>query len=307
LSPAFGGSVKFPVYMNDIIFAASHTVSTFRVPHDMGPRVLKAAANTPFMEAEAIDCQSQKTVTVNGTSLPGDPNTFKTNLDGLGVRFFASRGWNGALSQAPFSEILEPTPRTEGQFTLRAELVVTGPLSAGALTTLPSMTITFSGRCYPTVSRTQYIKPGDVLRLDSCEVTTQSVQVPLPPVTQRDLPAINATGGDASFSIGLRCPGTVSNLKITLTDASDTANRSTTLGLAPGSSATGVGLQILHGDTLVAYGPDSSRAGNQNQWRAGRANQVVQNIPLQVRYIRTGDTLGAGTVIGKATFTMSYQ
>jgi hypothetical protein len=56
---------------------------------------------------------------------------------------------------------------------------------------------------------------------------------------------------------------------VTLTDATNPSNTSTTLNLSPDSTATGVGLQILKGSTPIAYGADSPAANNLNQWSAG--------------------------------------
>lgn len=308
LGHACAGSVKFPLDGN--VLGQISLIESATLPQDRGPGGLVKSYSIERIGTEGISCRSQKTVVVNGVPVPGDPKTFKTNLDGFGIRFFTSEGWQGlsSMRQAPFSETLDPTPAAIEEFFLRADLVLTGPHSTGTLTLLPSMTITFSGPCYPTVSRTVSIRPGDVFKPYSCEVTTPVVQVPLPAVTQADLPAVNATAGETAFTLGLRCPsGDGTLVHLTLTDASDIANRSTTLGLAPGSSASGVGLQILDRDTVAAYGPDSARAGTPNQWEVGRVGEGIWDLPLKVRYIRTQDKLGGGSVIGKATFTLSYQ
>ncbi|WP_199103800.1 hypothetical protein [Aquitalea sp. ASV11] len=68
-------------------------------------------------------------------------------------------------------------------------------------------------------------------------------------------------------------------------------------------------MQILNEGTPIGYGPDSSAAGNTNQWQVANIAQGVSNysIPLGVRYIQTGNTVTPATVNGRATFTMSYQ
>lgn len=59
--------------------------------------------------------------------------------------------------------------------------------------------------------------------------------------------------------------------------------------------------------SAVSFGPDSSVAGNTNQWLVGNAISGQMNIPLTVKYVQTAQTIKAGTVNGVATFTMSYQ
>jgi type 1 fimbria pilin len=309
MSHAFGGSVKFPLGGNSLYHLSFQDFILSR--QHQKPGLIEKSTSVERIEAKGINCTSTKTVTVNGTPVAGDSTTFKTNLEGIGVRFFTTKGWHGSDTSpaAPYSETLPAAPGLAGQFLLHAELVLTGPHGAGILTTLPSMNVKFSGTCYPPVSRTVSITPGIVFKNYSCDVTTPSIQVALPAVTRASLPAVNATAGETPFKLGFRCPqGTGSYVHVTLTDASNMANRSTTLGLAPGSSASGVGLQVLRDDTPVAYGPDSAMVHTENQWSVGfaKGGQSME-IPLRVRYIRTEETLGPGSVVGKATFTMSYQ
>ncbi|MFM0118666.1 fimbrial protein [Paraburkholderia sp. RL18-101-BIB-B] len=109
------------------------------------------------------------------------------------------------------------------------------------------------------------------------------------------------------FNIALNNCDQGTAVSVTLTDASNISNRSTTLSLAPDSTAAGVGLQLLNGSTTIAYGTDSASAGNQNQWFAGTASGSSMTIPLTVQYVRTDDALTPGTVRGLATFTMAYE
>ncbi|MEA3086947.1 MAG: hypothetical protein QOC89_4644, partial [Paraburkholderia sp.] len=151
------------------------------------------------------------------------------------------------------------------------------------------------------------IMPGTVIIGSTCGVTTPAVSVDLPPISADGFATIGSTKGSAALKLGVNCSQAAINVNVTLTDASDVSNRSTTLGLAPGSSAAGVGLQILNGTSPVAYGPDSAVAGNPNQWFAGKSTVGAMDIPLTVRYVRTPGALMVGTVKGTATFTMSYQ
>jgi type 1 fimbria pilin len=92
-----------------------------------------------------------------------------------------------------------------------------------------------------------------------------------------------------------------------LTDLTNPANESDTLSLARGSTASGVGIQVLSGTTVIKYGPDSAAAGNTNQWQAGSTGNGTFNIPLTARYVQTGPKVTAGSANGLVTFTMNYQ
>jgi type 1 fimbria pilin len=114
------------------------------------------------------------------------------------------------------------------------------------------------------------------------------------------------TAGATRFSVPLDCGDALTDVYVTLTDATDNANTTSLLTLSNAATATNVKLEILRSDqTPVSYGPDSALAGNLNQWRVGTASSTT-GIPLIVRYHSTG-IAGPGSVGAIATFTMSYQ
>ena len=142
----------------------------------------------------------------------------------------------------------------------------------------------------------------------TCTVTTTSPKVTLDPIKPSALTGIGSTAGGAALPLRLNCSGSGSQIFITLTDNTDPTNTSNQLSLKPGSTASGVKLQVLNpAGTPVAFGPDSSAKGNKNQWKVGATSAGTINIPLTARYIQSGSPVKPGTVNGVATFTMSYQ
>ncbi|MFM0637872.1 fimbrial protein [Paraburkholderia metrosideri] len=273
--------------------------------------VLQSVKNSQNMTYTAT-CPVTKTMTVNGTPVPGMTDTYQTNVPGIGVHFYATSGWGNManpLISVPATEILSPGTSGSGYptFYTRADLVVTGAIGNGTLTNLPTMSLSYSGDCiadpnYET-PHTLAITAGTTITGRTCSVTTPSVDVALPTAFPSNLNT--GSTGMTPFNLGVNCTKGV-NVNITLTDASNVSNRSTTLSLAPGSTAGGVGLQILNGSTPIAYGPDSAVAGNLNQWAAGTSAGGAMTIPLKAQYVKTG-AVTPGTVKGLATFTMSYQ
>ncbi|KVF19287.1 adhesin [Burkholderia cepacia] len=130
--------------------------------------------------------------------------------------------------------------------------------------------------------------------------------------SSKDFSGVGSTTPERDFSIQLNCTGgdlgTSTNAYVTLTDNSNSGNRSNRLSLTPNSEASGVAVQILRNGSPLNFGPDSSAPSNPNQWKAGNIpqGQGVFTIPLTARYIQTG-TLKGGTANAVATFTMSYQ
>jgi type 1 fimbria pilin len=140
--------------------------------------------------------------------------------------------------------------------------------------------------------------------VQSCNVLTPSVPVPLQPISASKLSAIGTTAGDKDFNIALSCKAG-SNVYVTLTDLTDTGNLTNQLTLTQDSSAKGVKLRILRNGNPVNYGPDSAATTTPNQWYVG-PSATTTSIPLSAQYIATGQ-VSPGTVKGVATFTMSYQ
>lgn len=153
-------------------------------------------------------------------------------------------------------------------------------------------------------------------RVPTCSVAPSStaISVPLGGVSMREFNGVGSSSrSQRNFNIELNCsggdPNTSTNAYVTLTDASNPANTSQVLSLTPNSQASGVGVEILNGTTVLGYGPDSAAPGNTNQWRAGNiaVGTTTFTIPLSARYVQTSATVTPGTANAQAMFTMSYQ
>jgi type 1 fimbria pilin len=243
------------------------------------------------------------------TSVPGIGYT--TSLSGGG--FAGNVVMDSALNPASLPG--GPTaPKFTSQLFVTINLVVTGPVKAGPIAVNPSGsygTPNVLGVFYVgngAVSLFRVVTPANqsTVSMSGCSVNTTALAVTLPQAHTSALMNVGATTGAQQFNLSLTCPAGI-NVNVTFTDASKPSNTTNTLGLAPGSTAGGVGLQILNGTTPIAYGPDSAAVGNLNQWSAGVSTDGVFNIPLTAQYVRTSAALNPGTVKGMATFTMSYQ
>ncbi|WP_375336524.1 fimbrial protein [Caballeronia sp. EK] len=127
----------------------------------------------------------------------------------------------------------------------------------------------------------------------TCRVINTNVAVDLPQVnTVAFSSGTGAVAGARAFSLLLTCStgATVSiTVSITVTDSVDPANHGSTLQLASGSTAQGVGVQLLNSSGApIAFGPDSATPGNTNQWTVGASPNGTLQIPMTARYVRTG-------------------
>ncbi|MDR5749518.1 MULTISPECIES: fimbrial protein [unclassified Caballeronia] len=143
----------------------------------------------------------------------------------------------------------------------------------------------------------------------SCSVTQTAVAVTLPAVSARSLATVGAVSGSAPFGLGLNCESGAKP-QISMTDATTSTNQSTDLTLAPGSSAVGVGVQVVYGNAPVVFAPTPSYStggtSTSNMVKLGARSGVV-SVPFYARYVRNGPTLTTGTVKALAVFTMAYQ
>ena len=141
----------------------------------------------------------------------------------------------------------------------------------------------------------------------TCAVTTPSVSVDLGKIPRTSFTGIGSTAGEKGFQIGLDCRGVVANVGLTFIDARDPGNTTTTLPLTQGSTASGIGIQILNSGSPVRYGADSSVAGNPGQIMLGTVNNTTRNLDFSGRYVQTAPAVTPGNANGQAMFTMSYQ
>ncbi|WP_144030277.1 fimbrial protein [Burkholderia sp. AU6039] len=240
-------------------------------------------------------------------------NTYPTTVAGVGVRirFASSASWWPSSFNASVQWIkIDAEP-------LVVEFVKTGPItSQGRLqgeiggTWIQDGAFQFiSYRINGSISITP--------KVPTCSVATKKIDVQLSPsgngFTTRDFNGVGSTTPERDFSIKLDCAGgddgTSTNAHVTLTDNSNPGNRSNELSLSPDSDAAGFAVQVLKNGTVLSFGPDSSAAGNPNQWKAGTIPQGMGSftIPLTARYIQTAAKVKGGIANAVATFTMSYQ
>lgn len=261
-----------------------------------------------------ITCPAQGTSSVSiqwsGTGPYLGNHIYATSIPGVGVRLF----WEKTGTIVPFATTGPATFKSASSWTggVAMAVVKTGPITRGG-----SLTGEVAKLTYPTLEGFQIgsiringsieINPGR----PTCAVTTQSVSVRLGNVSKNQFTGIGSTSQGEPFNIGLNCAGGITGIttaiSVTLTDPTNPGNRSNTLSLSPASTASGVGIQILQGATILSYGPDSNAPGTQNQWSAGSTGNGLFEVPLIGRYVQTAPTIRPGSAHGRATFTLSYQ
>lgn len=146
--------------------------------------------------------------------------------------------------------------------------------------------------------------------IPSCSVTTTAVAVSMPYENTSVFQAVGMTAGNASFNLSLTCDANA-NPSISFMDSATPTNQTNTLTLAPGSTATGVGVQILYQAAPVTFSPGTysyttSNTPSINSVALGTLSGT-QSVPLQARYVQTDSSVTPGLIRAVATFTMNYN
>jgi type 1 fimbria pilin len=266
-------------------------------------------ANLPAIPATGTyaSCTSPgswvKSVT-GGTLVSSDPNTYASDIDGIGVRFFdgigTGRGYFGPGASGTYPGTWNYNNTYYGVDIVRIASTGQGNTSGTVPSTMYA-TFTLDGLLVATIN----FLPFQVA-VQTCTVTTPSINVEMPRTHVDNFPTVNSTYGDTTFNMGLSCnPGI--KVAVTITDVTDPSNTSTTLSLGHGSTASGIGYQIVNNGVPIAFGPDSAAVNTQNQFViVPMSVSGSYTIPLSGRFIRTG-TIVPGSANAYATFTMSYQ
>ena len=135
----------------------------------------------------------------------------------------------------------------------------------------------------------------------TCTVTSTNVQVPLGNVEKRSFSGKGSTSPVKNFFIPLNCAvGARISFKMEATpDSSGAPGVIALSSAAPGSAATGVGVQVLYSGRPVTFGAITA---------AGTASSAGGfSVPFVARYYQTQPNITPGQANAQATFTMTYN
>lgn len=137
-------------------------------------------------------------------------------------------------------------------------------------------------------------KLGVQFKSQTCAVTPQTVA--LDPVDARVLDQ-QQSAGEKSFTVTVNCGASGRPLVLQMSDIHDVASTGDVLTPAPGSTARGAALQILHNGAAVRM---------QHAWHYGTTNGGVNSVPFSARYLRTPAALQGGTLRSEVSLLADY-
>ncbi|MEH3481082.1 MULTISPECIES: fimbrial protein [Enterobacter] len=135
----------------------------------------------------------------------------------------------------------------------------------------------------------------------ACSVTNAAVKVPLGNILSTAFTGAGSTAAEKSFTIDLDCNAST-RVNLTLEGAQDASGAAGVLALtqdATGTTASGVGVQVLYNSTPVTFGSLFNVTTT--------ATAGTYSIPLKARYYQTAGKVTGGQANSLATFTLTYQ
>ncbi|NBJ36945.1 fimbrial protein [Serratia fonticola] len=287
-----------------------------------------AVMTSPNFLTGGVDCKLSYGLTlptlqgsiITGMSYNEDGLTypiFSTNIPSIGIIMGIKA--TSATTYTPITRPVtlfypNPSPSQGMGITVQAKLIVVGRLTSGVypIARQNLVNVYGNGPGGATPDSNLVLNASTVtIKASTCQMVSASTQnVPLQPVSKNQFSGVNTSAGaDANFSLTTLC-GSGVKLYATMTDGSDPGNTGNILKPAEGTTASGIGVQILRNDQPISFGPDSAASGNTNQWYIGTAGiggSESFTIPLKARYVQTAQTMVAGSVKARATVTFSYQ
>jgi type 1 fimbria pilin len=251
------------------------------------------------------------------TLVPGYSDVYTTSGMGAGVGFRMRNAAGAVMTPVNYQGTVstyDMGPSQNGSNVLqgRFELVKTGTATVGSFgfsswAHVPNQEWANGTGATSTINFKYTILNNSV---PSCSVTTPDIVVTLPTVSSSAFQGVGATAGTTMLNLGLQCDANAKPA-ISITDSAAPSNQTNALTLASGSSATGLGVQILYQMTPMFFGPatysyTTSSTSNTSNVSLGTLSGT-QNVVFQARYIRTAASVTAGTVRALATFTMNYN
>lgn len=264
--------------------------------------------STTYGQAQGALVATGKTIVDGGSTY----TVYATSLRGVGVIISARDNYTSLTPVTPTPTDLVKGWSTFWDFAASVRLVATGePITTGTLAATTIANAFVAEKSSGSTSATAPIKiTSTSLTAQTCSVDAGSINIPVSLGTT-SAPGlagpVGTTSGNASFNVRLNC-STGMNVYMTLTDANNLGNLTDTLSLSPSATqARGVGIQIRRDGTPVRFGPDSSVAGNMNQFSLGASPNGALVVPFTANYIKTAVAVTPGDANAVATYTLSYQ
>lgn len=227
-------------------------------------------------------------------------HVYNTNISGIGIRFSSNNYFENPANTFSYNAQTSYVDWYGGKI----ELVVTGPVSSGALTpgVIGVVTLQGSDGVYRDGLTTQ-LTSGTINAL-ACSITTPQLTFPIGDISASAFgTAIGTTptGAQNTQNLGLACtPGT--NISVSLGGIQNPNSSNTSVMALTGQGMTGtakgVGVQLLYNGTPLVLN---------SRLLLKQSSGGQETLPLTARYYQTLTTVESGSANASATLNLTYQ
>ena len=227
-------------------------------------------------------------------------HVYNTNISGIGIRFSSNAYFENPSNTFSYNAQTSYVDWYGGNI----QLVVTGPVSSGALTpgTIGVVTLQGSDGVYRD-GLTATLTDGTINAL-ACSITTPQLNFiigDIPASTFGSTVGTTPAGAQNTQNLGLSCSaGTNITVSLSGVQNPDSANPSVMALTGQGSAGTakGVGVQLLYnGAPLSINSPLLLKRSSGGQ----------ETLPLTARYYQTLTSVESGSANATATLNLTYQ
>lgn len=243
------------------------------------------------------------------TSIPG-VYTFAGMPNGIGYQFLNSNGAPVPLDSANRHDTGVAIRTGAQSVPIRFRMVKTSnDLSSGSFT-IP-MYLSCNGNEWANRN-----EDGSTLNMtvnaevitQTCSLVNPDVHVQLPQVGSSAFQGVGSRGGNTGFTLDFQCDA-AADARFNIADATEPGNDSDALALMPSSTATGLGVRLLHQGTPVHLAPGQmfDQGGSEFPLHNQESGQVSITLPFSAEYLQTEEQVTPGTVQAQALVTIDYN
>ena len=302
-----------------VFFASTPTVdsaSHIQVTPDMPVGSVLAIAYTRVK----IACTNNGNATLsilrnNYRGSTADPSTiYPTKVGGVGMRMIMTNIITDAPTRPSNMSIgtrLPGAPKRGLQFEadVRVELIRTSADNIDGRLGYEAFQTEVDDEVEGMLLSTSYFFAPTVIASVGCTVTTKNIEIPMGCATADQITGKTPGLLSKGLTIWLNCAAGT-RASITFSDSSNAENRSDILSLSKSSTAQGVGIRMTGMDnTPIFYGSSNplplDTFGKRLIAASVQGGPIM--IPLNVRYVPTGQPITPGSVLSVATFTLGYR
>lgn len=266
-----------------------------------------------------IDC-GNRSYQIRDARLSVDPSIpHATEVTGLGMRVYWKTGPSSPKLPLPVTGRFNVL--SDGRCTLPPGYLVVEWVKTGAFSSIPPFARAVPARIVssnaPQVGQALWTlvvrSPVNPSTPPTCRPATASMTVPMGTASIRNFTGPGTTASPQPFELVLVCGGGDAGrqiaVNVTLADAVNSTNHNDWLTLTSGSTARGIGVQVLKDGRPLFFGANAPG----NPWSAGRVDGgsttgLILRIPLTARYVQTAATVTAGgSANAQAVATFNYQ